>query len=277
MRTSINKCFVALLQCWSLIDYAGADLTQDIPDIGITQDYFTGDDAAIKSFSVILALQPGSDGKPQNIEDGSLIGIANKAFREMRAHPDRVGLSLGSVTLLAVGNEIMLASSQRYLPSAWVAEHGSKPLAVTLGGAQIEARYGLAHQHADGCGEINVLNLYLQQHPGETLEGTNARMVTWCLYAGGGMGVCNPCTGTQGRYGCYTMLNQVGLKKDPPWFTLIDKKTQYTNKISHLVRWTAMHTRAPAVTEVDTETSDQTVNWVGEHEAEFFADEEYGG
>lgn len=280
MRTSITKYIVALLQCWSLICLAVDNLPKDIPEIGIKQDYFTGPDAAILSFSVVLAYQPGPGGIHTDIGDGSLIGIAAKAFQEMTA--DQAGRALSSVTVLAVGNEILIASSQRRLPDTWVQQHGSRPLALALGQAQIDARFGIAHSHADGCGEINVLNLYMQQHPGKTLEGTGASIVTWCVDTRSGegqgkMGVCDPCLGSQNRYGCWTLLNHMGLRERPPWIRVIPQSTKYHGKVQHFVRWTAMHTRGPEVTVADTQTPAQTINWVGEFDADFFADEEYGG
>ena len=122
------------------------------------------------------------------ISDSQLWRIAFDAFAEVLPEMRQYGINPnhnqpGAMTVLAFGNELILASSQKG-PVSFSYTFRDSPVLETLRLCQAIYRESSVtgsdkeHRTAGRCGEIMAAHLYYVQHPDTRLSDTQARIAT---------------------------------------------------------------------------------------------------
>ena len=188
------------------------------PDIGIKRDWLLEGYDGIVSFSGVLVFdaKPDKTNPVQDLSDAQLVGVCAKAFDEMRS-ADGGNDKPGAMALLAIENEVYLASSIKGDRRGWLGEgrgtDEQRPqiLAKAAGAARIAGSF---HRIGGACAEVNIMDVYYQRKQELDFSGKKARLVVWAT-KDGDTNIFNPCSTPANGYGCKDFLQAVGNPSNP--------------------------------------------------------------
>lgn len=120
------------------------------------------------------------------ITDGQLWSMALDAYKEMVADAKQYGVGNrnrpGAMSVLAFGNELIFASSQKGRTS-FSYTYANTPVLHSLRLCQAVVGPGEGQEHKNGgsCGEVMAVQLYYTRHPTPPLSSLGARIATIVL------------------------------------------------------------------------------------------------
>lgn len=201
------------------------------PDIGIQQDWVSEgqDPSDLISYSGIIQFNQNGDGtNPVDaLSDGKLVGLASKAYEEMKAFPRQN--KPNTMVVMATNNEIYFASSMTGKDRGnWLSSRAIDPgrpniLIDAAGGC----RLGGFHRKGGRCGEINLFDLFYNWNDNLNLRGSHSRTLAWGSDEGQQPKVYYPCFWDEGKYGCYDFLRAA--TNDDPKAHLDDANLKLVN------------------------------------------------
>lgn len=168
--------------------------------LGVKLDYqvaLGGEPAKLVSgkINVVLTSYLEFKGDVSVVSDAQLLQIAKDAWNEMREARNQYQLGHSQyaskvMSLLAVGNEIFLASSQKG-GSSVIDIFPDSPARLALQRCKV-ASGNNEHKFERRCGEILAIHMYFKMHNNMPLNGLNARIVA-IEQTAKGLAVKAPC------------------------------------------------------------------------------------
>ncbi|KAK2609216.1 hypothetical protein QQS21_002298 [Conoideocrella luteorostrata] len=161
----------------------------------------------VSSISDLQLKQIAYDAYPEMVRD--MLQYKPVLDRTNKGFPERLP---GVMTLLAWGNEIILASSMKG-KLAFLTEMNASPVRTTLEqcqtfpGAVRDRKYG--HMRDARCGEVSALHLFYKKYPNKSLKDfkDKVRIVT-VERKGDTYKVINPCGWNKDTNGCDLLLKE---------------------------------------------------------------------
>ena len=188
------------------------------------------------SFSGVIQFNQNDDGTNpvDSLSDGKLVGLASKAFDEMRASPQENKPNM--MVVMATKNQIYFASSMTGRDRGnWLSteegEVGRPNILIEAAGG---CRLAGTHKVGGRCGEINLFDLFYNWNKHLDLQGSHSRIVAWGSLNYKPARAYHPCKKFDTNYGCEDFLKAA--TKNDPKEKLDDANLKVVNKNTQIDR-----------------------------------------